>query len=945
MPTSLVFIAKPLSASISLLENLLPCLTSHLNKHQMSSVSGFMLSATSGWLSDKETRNPPRHNRLQDTCRRLVKVDGEIYSLFYWLMDSTTAVNVSAEENRMTQTPHDEDTDVFGRQSSPPSRYDHSSLGFPPSNAAFPLAGDNFIFPQFGGGCHYEDPARGTLESSKVPPLDDDSAVTTHSGHHPSPFTGEGASFTPMLNTGSSHHPSPFTGDISSRTPAPAPIQDMFYGLTRDQPAWAGQQGSDMFGLLGADSFTDLIGDQDLNSSAFDQGFSGHVAPFDLQRPSHLPQASLAPPPSTNINPPTPDTHIPTPGLPQPSLAPPPSTNVIPPTPHARIPTPGPSQRLDLSHYSPATISSEWFPEECLTSHSEEPPVVGRRSAETNAALDAGFAAVDQTLLELSRTTGMPMHQNLYSNYFKDNTKQELGRLGQNLAVGEHTPSVTRQKECYAKFKEQFPDTYQDILDTHEELASLGALPQTIGQRRQAFQRFHRRVTNILDVVSSKFGFESATVMCGKIVNQDASLSHVHTTPGVTDFFLTRCRADNDTIIGHLKAQVYNTVSLSTIEDAFAEPGDDDIVSLKDAGSKDPDSRDMEDDQASQASDLPEGREEKGREDNIKWIKREIMKQVAKFGGKFGTDRVFPWKLMPSALADNNICIKGYPAHKCLLPGEARDTTSNSKSKGVASLTQKEVLILMDSLKSKMMYVEKVDASKRAAVMSSQQPVIIGEAPPSDYSHTGARRLFIDGHIDYNGPSRIQVSAATTKVKKSTTSAAKSTTSVEVLVPPPSRPFKVVARPGPPPSRPFKVVPKPPAHEVIELSTSPDSRDANDQHNSATDSEYEEASQGKRKKRKSSGEPPAPKKHALPVDILPKTAMPAGPSEEKSGPSSQHANASPTKGGPLSPLTVESSSTEEQDLVLPAPTKLSVFVTALQASLEKQKAELEHDHL
>jgi hypothetical protein len=69
-------------------------------------------------------------------------------------------------------------------------------------------------------------------------------------------------------------------------------------------------------------------------------------------------------------------------------------------------------------------------------------------------------------------------------------------------------------------------------------------------------------------------------------------------------------------------------VSLSTVEDAFAELGDDSIVSLKDTGSKDPDSKDMEDDQASQASDLPEGREEKGREDNIKWIKREITRQV-----------------------------------------------------------------------------------------------------------------------------------------------------------------------------------------------------------------------------------------------------------------------------------------------------------------------------
>ncbi|KAG1854986.1 hypothetical protein F4604DRAFT_1503002, partial [Suillus subluteus] len=113
----------------------------------------------------------------------------------------------------------------------------------------------------------------------------------------------------------------------------------------------------------------------------------------------------------------------------------------------------------------------------------------GRRSAETNAALDTGFAAVDQTLLELSRSTAMPVHQvinlfmksrgrtassinywNLYSNYFKDKAKQELTQLGQNLAAGERTPSVTTRKECYVKFKEQFPDTYQDILDTHDEL-------------------------------------------------------------------------------------------------------------------------------------------------------------------------------------------------------------------------------------------------------------------------------------------------------------------------------------------------------------------------------------------------------------------------------------------------------------------------------------------
>jgi hypothetical protein len=98
-----------------------------------------------------------------------------------------------------------------------------------------------------------------------------------------------------------------------------------------------------------------------------------------------------------------------------------------------------------LSHYTPTTIISDRFPEESLPLQSEELPVVGCRSAETNAALDIGFTTVYQMLLELSRSTAMPVHQvinlfmkshgctassinywNLYSNYFKDKAKQEL---------------------------------------------------------------------------------------------------------------------------------------------------------------------------------------------------------------------------------------------------------------------------------------------------------------------------------------------------------------------------------------------------------------------------------------------------------------------------------------------------------------------------------------
>ncbi|KAG1811367.1 uncharacterized protein BJ212DRAFT_1301907 [Suillus subaureus] len=64
---------------------------------------------------------------------------------------------------------------------------------------------------------------------------------------------------------------------------------------------------------------------------------------------------------------------------------------------------------------------------------------------------------------------------------------------------------------------------------------------------------------------------------------------------------------------------------------------------------------------------------------------------------------------MPSALTNENFCIKGYPAHKCLLPGEYHNV--NSKSKGIRGLTQKEVLILVEALKAGTMYMAKMKIS------------------------------------------------------------------------------------------------------------------------------------------------------------------------------------------------------------------------------------------
>jgi hypothetical protein len=139
---------------------------------------------------------------------------------------------------------------------------------------------------------------------------------------------------------------------------------------------------------------------------------------------------------------------------------------------------------------------------------------------------------------------------------------------------------------------------------------------------------------------------------------------------------------------------------------------------------------------------------------------------------------------MSSALADANLCIRGYPAHKCLLPSEAHN--ENSRNKGIRALTQKEIAAPIAVLKAGTMQVIKVDKvhqgkfclcytmnfqvliSYVAAVMASERPVITGIVPPPEWSHDGARQLFANGDTDYHSPAHLQPSSAAMKVKKAT---------------------------------------------------------------------------------------------------------------------------------------------------------------------------------
>ncbi|KAG1722377.1 uncharacterized protein EDB91DRAFT_1256105 [Suillus paluster] len=197
-------------------------------------------------------------------------------------------------------------------------------------------------------------------------------------------------------------------------------------------------------------------------------------------------------------------------------------------------------------------------------------------------------------------------------------------------------------------------------------------------------------------------------------------------------------------------------------------------------------------------------------------------------------------------------------------------------------------------------------------LIASEIPVITGESPPSDYFHSGAKRMFANHHTDYNGPSRMKISAATTKVKKTEDTRKMPSTSQqqELQADTTERlPLK------PLPARPFVVVPRPLPAAAIEFLTS---KSNTEPRKIIPEMEFEDTAHGKKRKVVASRLPQESKRRAPSVEdevelnVGKKCVKAKGKEKVKVQAIAPLAapELSPTKGGPLSPLTVSSSSDE-----------------------------------
>ncbi|KAG2091659.1 uncharacterized protein F5147DRAFT_586157, partial [Suillus discolor] len=205
----------------------------------------------------------------------------------------------------------------------------------------------------------------------------------------------------------------------------------------------------------------------------------------------------------------------------------------------------------------------------------------------------------------------------------------------------------------YRSFQDAYPDDWQEILDTFDETRIASGPPLTVAQRSQEFTRLTKKVTSLVNMATAKHGFEAALLMCGKVVNQDASIGYIHTTSGAEEFWASRCRADEDTMVGHFKAHV---------------------------------------------QEVPDNLDWKTLADHIQCIKVSMTLMFSKLGGKLmAQSGTFPWKLLPAELACHHFVMRGYP-EDMLMPGEPCITVAQPKC--ISDLDKREHVVLADALRS-----------------------------------------------------------------------------------------------------------------------------------------------------------------------------------------------------------------------------------------------------
>ncbi|KAI6100358.1 hypothetical protein F5141DRAFT_981798, partial [Pisolithus sp. B1] len=261
-------------------------------------------------------------------------------------------------------------------------------------------------------------------------------------------------------------------------------------------------------------------------------------------------------------------------------------------------------------------------------------------------------------------------------------------------------------------FKAEYKDMYSTILETWKEAKELENMGGTLAQRQQVFDKSKKNLNHMFTALSKAHGFEGAYLLAGRVVNQDGGLGHVFMTPGTEQFFATRCRTGDDEIIGHFKAHIYNMVSLQAVEEVFEAPKTDGV-----------------DDEV---------------EVHGPWPSTDIVTE--EHGQRWCSGKLFPWKQMLRRLAASELVLVNWP-EGVMFPGEER--ASRTMPKGISDLMRAECSKLLAALNDT--EDTRLHIRSKAALISSEEPVIIGAAPPHDSNKSRGKHMFCNLKTDRLG--------------------------------------------------------------------------------------------------------------------------------------------------------------------------------------------------
>ncbi|KAI6108882.1 hypothetical protein EV401DRAFT_2116111 [Pisolithus croceorrhizus] len=362
--------------------------------------------------------------------------------------------------------------------------------------------------------------------------------------------------------------------------------------------------------------------------------------------------------------------------------------------------------------------------------------------------LTEGFDEIDEMFSKLATHVKMPFHQvsdryirlhsrthgtnlwNTYSMYFAKNMERELARLPKGEQIT-GTPTADIRKRCFTLFRQNIRIRTRRFSRHGKRRRNWRTWEARLLNRQQVFDKSKKNLNHMFTALSKAHGFEGAYLLAGRVVNQDGGLGHVFMTPGAEQFFATRCRAGDDEIIGHFKVHIYNMVSLQAVEEVFEAPKTDGV--------------DDEVEVVSDTRDRPtwDGSEEREDHAQVKLRLRGLFVRREEAWSEVVFRQAFPMEADARRLAASELVLVNWP-EGVMFPGE--EPLNDTEDTG-------SIFDLFHGI-------------KKAALISSEEPVIIGAAPPHDSNKSRGKRMFCNLKTDRLGPKRMANKAAT-RVKKS----------------------------------------------------------------------------------------------------------------------------------------------------------------------------------